>query len=90
MVKSSGMLVVFLWVMLSGVRSPVLAQAQAACGRAVQNYRVALQSYEDGLFDPAIAEFEAYLTQCPHGEHASQAHYLLADIALKQKLSTKL
>ena len=89
MVKSSGMWVVFLWVMLGSGLPPVLAQDQVACRRAVQDYRVALQSYEDGLFDPAIAGFEAYLKQCPHGEHASQAHYLLADIALKQERFTQ-
>lgn len=89
MVKSSGIWALFLWVVLSGVLPSAFAQNQAACGRAVQDYRVALQSYEDGLFDPAIAGFEAYLTQCPQGDHASQTHYLLADIAFKQERFTQ-
>ena len=73
MVKSSGMWVMFLWVMLSGMLCTALAQDQASCGRAAQDYRVALQSYQDELFDSAIAGFEAYLKQCPQGDHASQA-----------------
>jgi TolA-binding protein len=59
------------------------AQVQSDCLTALQDYQVALQSYEDGLLDPAMAGFESYLQKCPAAEYAPQAHYLLGKIFYK-------
>jgi TolA-binding protein len=63
--------------------------SQASCKLALQDYRVAVQTYQDGLFDPAIAGFEAYLQQCPDGQYAGQAHYVLATLYDKRSESAK-
>lgn len=65
------------------------AQAQTDCTTALQDYRVALRSYEDGLFGPAMAGFEAYLRQCPETEQALSAHYLLGEILYKRDRFTE-
>jgi TolA-binding protein len=65
------------------------ARSQASCKNALQDYRVAVQTYQDGLFDPAIAGFDAYLKQCPDGQYAGQAHYVLATIYAKRSESAK-
>ncbi|MDH3602257.1 MAG: hypothetical protein OEU26_21805, partial [Candidatus Tectomicrobia bacterium] len=67
-------------VLVSGIIFCSPAMSQASCKSALQDYRVAVQTYQDGLFDPAIAGFEAYLQQCPDGPYAGQAHYILATI----------
>jgi TolA-binding protein len=64
------------------------AQVQSDCTTALQDYQVALQSYEDGLLDPAIAGFESYLQKCPEAEQAPQAHYLLGEIFYKHQRFT--
>ena len=69
------------------LRSP--AMPQASCKLALQDYRVAVQTYQDGLFDPAMAGFEAYLKQCPDGPYAGQAHYVLATLYDKRSESAK-
>lgn len=61
------------------------ARNGAACVGARQDYQVALQSYYDGLFDPAMAGVQAYLQKCPAGENVPQAHYLLAQILYQQQ-----
>lgn len=74
-------------LLLSGPQSPVHAQAQdptAGCQLALKDYRVALQSYQDGLFDPAFAGFESYILHCPLGPYVGQAHYLLAEMLAAQ------
>jgi tetratricopeptide (TPR) repeat protein len=58
--------------------------AQTDCTTALQDYQVALRSYEDGLFGPAIASFEAYLRQCPETTQALSAHYFLGEILYKR------
>jgi TolA-binding protein len=45
---------------------------------------VALQSYQDRLFDPAFAGFELYILSCPQGTYVGQAHYLLGDMLAQQ------
>lgn len=75
-----GFCVVLLLVGWPGCSFVVAAQDEAACFAARQDYQVALQSYQDGLLDPAIAAVKTYLRQCPTGENAPQAHYLLAEI----------
>ncbi|MEE8302726.1 MAG: tetratricopeptide repeat protein [Candidatus Tectomicrobia bacterium] len=65
------------------------AQEAAACIPAWQDYRVALQSYEDGLLDPAIAGFKDYLRKCPEGDQVPQAHYFLAETFYKQQRFTE-
>ncbi len=72
-----------LFVLLGGAWVPATL-AQSACATAMQDYRVAVQAYQDGLFDPAIAGLEAYMQQCPKGKQVPQAHYLLAEIFFKQ------
>lgn len=67
------------------LRSVGSAQEPAGCAAALQDYRVAIQSYNDGLFDPAIAGFTAYLRQCPASEHAVHAHYVLGDMLYKRQ-----
>ena len=62
---------------------------QTSCKSALRDYRVAVQTYQDGLFDPAIAGFEVYLKQCPDGQYAGQAHYVLATIYDKRSESAK-
>jgi tetratricopeptide (TPR) repeat protein len=69
------------------LRSP--AMSQASCKSALQDYRVAVQTYQDGLFDPAIAGFEAYLKQCPDGDYAGQTHYVLATLYAKRSEPAK-
>lgn len=74
-------------LLLSVLQPLVDVQAQtpsAGCQRALTDYRVALQSYRDGLFDPAFAGFESYILHCPLGEYVGQAHYLLADMLTAQ------
>ena len=71
-------LITLLW--LVGLPSQGRGAAQTDCQEGLQDYRVALKSYEDGLFDPAIASFEAYLRRCPGGEYTTQTHYLLGTI----------
>lgn len=61
------------------------AQNVPVCIVAQQDYQVALQSYQDSLFEPAMAGFEGYLQKCPGGENTPQAHYFLADILHKQE-----
>ena len=63
----------------AGARSP-----EAICQRALQDYQVALQSYQDGLFDPAFAGFESYILHCPLGDYVGQANYVLADMLAQQ------
>ena len=60
-------------------------QEQMGCITALQDYRVAIQSYNDGLFDPAMAGFTAYLQQCPDSEQATQAHYLVGHMLYKRQ-----
>ncbi len=79
-----------LGLLLSGL-SP-LAEAQspsAVCQQALEDYRVALQSYQDGFYDPAFAGFEAYLLHCPLGDYVGQAHYLLAEMLAQQSQCDK-
>jgi tetratricopeptide (TPR) repeat protein len=64
---------------------PMVGFAQTDCAGALQDYRVALKSYEDGLLDLALASFEAYLRRCPGGEYTLQAHYLLGDISYRRQ-----
>jgi tetratricopeptide (TPR) repeat protein len=71
-------LITLLW--LVGLPSQGRIAAQTDCQEALQDYRVALKSYEDGLFDPAMASFEAYLRRCPGGAYTTQTHYLLGAI----------
>ncbi len=74
-------------LLLSSLPSPVDVRAQASdtgCQRALTDYRVALQSYQDGLFDPAFAGFESYILHCPLGAYIGQAHYLLAEMLTVQ------
>jgi tetratricopeptide (TPR) repeat protein len=71
-------LITLLW--LVGLPSQGRGAAQTDCQEALQDYRVALKSYEDGLFDPALASFETYLRRCPGGEYTTQTHYLLGTI----------
>lgn len=73
----------FLFV-LSVALMPQAALPRSPCVTALQDYQVALKSYQDGLFDPAMAGFESYLQQCPAGEQALQAHYLLAELLYKR------
>ncbi|MCZ6876282.1 MAG: tetratricopeptide repeat protein [bacterium] len=68
-----------------GFSAGVEAQNGPVCIVAQQDYQVALQSYKDSLFDPAIAGFEGYLQKCPGGKNTPQAHYFLADILYKQE-----
>jgi tetratricopeptide (TPR) repeat protein len=63
---------------------PALAHAQAQCGTVLQDYQVALRAYQDGLFDPALIGFDRYLRDCPQGEQALPAHYLIAEMLFKQ------
>jgi TolA-binding protein len=63
-------------------------QAQPDCTTALQDYQVALQSYQDGLLDSAIAGFEAYLQKCPETARAAQVHYLLGEILYKRQRFT--
>jgi tetratricopeptide (TPR) repeat protein len=65
------------------------ARAQTSCSAALQDYRVALRSYEDGLLDPAMAGFEAYLQKCPEAEQGPQAHYILGEILYKRSRFTE-
>jgi TolA-binding protein len=68
---------------------PALAHAQAQCDTALQDYQVALRSYQDGLFDAALTGFDRYLRDCPQGEQALPAHYLIAEILFKQNRCTE-
>ena len=63
----------------AGARSP-----EAICQSALQDYQVALQAYQDGLFDPAFAGFESYILHCPLGDYVGQANYVLADMLAQQ------
>lgn len=73
----------WLLVMLLGIVG-LSTRVSAQCETALQDYQVALQSHQDGLLDPALAGFEAYLRQCPEGVRAPQAHYLMAEILFQQ------
>jgi tetratricopeptide (TPR) repeat protein len=76
---------VFLLLGLACLLENGVAQGESNCTAALQDYQVALRSYEDGLLDPAIAGFESYLRRCPDAEHAAQAHYLLGEIFYKRQ-----
>ncbi|ETW99901.1 MAG: hypothetical protein ETSY1_13245 [Candidatus Entotheonella factor] len=77
-------------LLLSGLPQLAAAQApEAVCQQALEDYRVALQSYQDGFYDPAFAGFEAYLLNCPLGEYVGRAHYLLAEMLEKQSKCAK-
>ena len=77
-------------LLLSGLSGAAGAWARdAACQSALQDYQVALQSYQDGLFDPAFAGFEAYILHCPQGDYVGQAHYVLADMLAQQSSCDK-
>lgn len=83
-------LAVAMGLLLSGL--PRLGDAQApddVCQLALKDYRVALQSYQDGFFDPAFEGFEAYLLHCPLGDHVGQVHYLLAAMLTQQSKCDK-
>lgn len=80
-----GLCVCLLLLVHPGCRSAVAAPQAAACFAARQDYQVALQSYHDGLFEPAMAGVQAYLQKCPAGENVPQAHYLLAQIVYQQQ-----
>ncbi len=72
-------------LLLSALGRLAVAQApDAVCQQALEDYRVALQSYQDGFYDPAFAGFEAYLLHCPIGDYVGQAHYLLAEMLSQQ------
>ena len=75
----------FLLLCLEGLSGRGVGLAQTDCPGAIQDYRVAVKFYADGLFDPAIASFEAYLRRCPGGEYTAQAHYLLGEISYKRQ-----
>jgi tetratricopeptide (TPR) repeat protein len=70
---------------LDGISGRKVVSAQTDCPGAVQDYRVGVELYTDGLFDPAIASFEAYLRRCPGGEYTTQTHYLLGEISYKRQ-----
>ena len=77
-------------LLLIGLLRPAGAKAtDAVCQQALKDYRVALQSYQDGFYDPAFAGFEAYLLQCPLGDYVGQAHYLLAEMLSQQSNCNK-
>jgi TolA-binding protein len=59
--------------------------AQAGCAIDQSDYRVAIRAYEDGLIDPAMAGFIAYLQKCPQAEPAPQVHYLLGELFYKRQ-----
>ncbi len=86
--RSIGVLwVVVAGLLLNGMPSPIHAQVQApdaVCQLALKDYRVAFQSYQDGLFDPAFEGFESYILHCPLGPYVGQAHYLLAEMLAAQ------
>jgi TolA-binding protein len=75
----------FLLLCLGGMSGRGVGLAQTDCAGAIQDYRVAVKFYADGLFDPAIASFEAYLRRCPGGEYTAQTHYLLGEISYKRQ-----
>jgi tetratricopeptide (TPR) repeat protein len=77
-------------LLLSALPRAAGAQSPATvCQLALNDYRVALQSYQDGLFDPAFAGFESYLLHCPLGDYVGQAHYLLAEMLAQQSACDK-
>ncbi len=77
-------------LLLSALVRPVGAQTpDSVCQPALEDYRVALQSYQDGFYDPAFAGFEAYLLHCPLGDYVGQAHYLLAEMLSQQSKCDK-
>ncbi len=78
------MLMVLGGIILGCIGLSAPAQARNACDTALQDYRVAIQSYQDGLFDPAIAGFETYVRHCPQGQYVGQAHYLLTAMHVKR------
>ncbi len=78
--------------LLGGLQPPADAQTQTpdtVCQLALKDYRVALQSYQDGFFDPAFAGFESYILHCPLGDYVGQAHYLLAEMLTAQSQCDK-
>ncbi len=92
----AGQLLTALWLTVamglldSGLPRPAQAQPpDLVCQLALRDYRVALQSYQDGLFDPAFAGFESYILHCPSGDYVGQAHYLLASMLTQQSECTK-
>jgi tetratricopeptide (TPR) repeat protein len=82
-IVSSSMLPILLGLLL--IADDCQGQAQTDCTTALQDYHVALRSYEDGLLSPAMAGFETYLRQCPETAQAPQAHYLLGEILFKRQ-----
>jgi len=77
-------------LLLSVLLRPAGAQSpDTACELALKDYRVALQSYQDGFFDPAFAGFESYLLHCPLGDYVGQANYLLAEMLAQQSTCDK-
>lgn len=77
-------------VLLSGLLRLAAAQApDAVCQQALEDYRVALQSYRDGFYDPAFAGFESYLLYCPLGDYVGRTHYLLAEMLAQQSKCDK-
>jgi tetratricopeptide (TPR) repeat protein len=76
-------LFLLLWLFWFAMQGTVLAKAD--CQIALQDYRVALKSYDDGLFDLAVVGLEGYLRRCPGGEYTTQAHYLLGEIFYKRQ-----
>lgn len=77
-------------LLLSGLPGRAAAQApDTVCQQALEDYRVALQSYQDGFYDPAFAGFESYLLHCPLGDYVGRAHYLLAEMLAQQSKCDK-